>query len=104
MKESFTINKKQRIKNNTRLLLKIINDLHELGKITSNRDFVRKYLLPCKDSSYVAGLIYKNREPSVRVLNHLVIKLKQENILLNQIKLLQKSINSKTNEGKNDRN
>ena len=64
------------VNNEIRLLLLIANELYRKDRVSSYRDFCKKYLQ--KNSNLLNVLIYNDKKPSISVLLSLYLKLNQE--------------------------
>lgn len=67
------------VNNEVRLLLLIANELYRKDRVSSYRNFCKKYLQ--KNSNLLNVLIYNDKKPSISVLLSLYWKLNQEKLL-----------------------
>ena len=67
------------INDEIRLLLTIANELYRKDRVSSYRNFCKKYLQ--KNSNLLNVLIYNDKKPSIPVLLSLYLKLNQEKLL-----------------------
>lgn len=67
------------VNNELRLLLLIANELYQKDRVSSYRNFCKKYLQ--KNSNLLNVLIHNNIRPSISVLLSLYLKLNQEKLL-----------------------
>ncbi len=67
------------VNNEIRLLLLIANELYRKDRVSSYRNFCKKYLQ--KNSNLLNVLIHNDKKPSISVLLSLYLKLNQEKLL-----------------------
>lgn len=70
---------RKNVNNEIRLLLLIANELYRKDRVSSYRNFCKKYLQ--KNSNLLNVLIYNDKKPSISVLLSLYLKLNQEKLL-----------------------